>query len=268
MQETLTFTSFFKDAQLQQQYEENGYVVIKKFIDKDKINKLLQAYRQFSDFGFEEFHASNYAKNMDTNMFVNKAVQNILVPVIAEKIKNFRPLIGLFYIKPPTKKSSFHIHSDWSLVDERFYSSINVWVALCNVDATNGNLFVFEKSHLVKNIRGCPNFEYPKETLFTKLLGRKGKADIFFEEGDAVIFDHRIKHGSNRNKSIVTRIAAAVSVLPVNAPLVHYYKHKNGAIEMFEVEDDFYLKYDLSSAPVNAISKGFVAKDFFKSTHG
>lgn len=260
---TTVFTPFFKDENLQRELEEKGYVIIKNFLTKNETGALFNSFNQLAQYDIENFHVSNYGKDYNKNVQIDKSVKDVLLPVISRHLKGYRPMPGLFYIKPANKKSKFHIHIDWSIVDERYFSSLHVWVALCDITNVNGNLFMFEGSHKYQpNVRGCPGFEYPAENIterFKRLFTRK---NIYLNEGDAIIFDHRIRHGSLNNNSDKVRVAAGISVIPENTSLVHYHKHKNGKIEMFEVADDFYLDFNLLEAPKTG-SKGFVTPNFF-----
>lgn len=259
------FTPFFKDAAAQKELEEKGYVVVKNFINKNEISALLNSFNEHANFNISNFHVSNYSKDFSKNVLIDKEVKAILLPHIEKTLTNYRPITGLFYIKPANKKSNFHIHKDWSLIDERHFSSLHIWTALCDITNVNGNLFVYEGSHRSHaNVRGCPNFEYPKESILNRIKSPYKKVNIYLNEGDALVFDHRIKHGSLNNNSAKVRVTAGISVIPKNASLVHYHKNSSGTIEMYEVPDDFYLKFNLTELPDNIKSAAIVDHNFFK----
>ena len=58
--------------------------------------------------------------------------------------------------------------------------------------------------------------------------------------GDAIIYDHRLFHGSPANRSSELRIAINYAMIPNELNSWHLYLDNN-KINAFEVDDEFYL---------------------------
>lgn len=236
---------FFKNIDFQNTFNKDGYLLLDGIPENTMIDLRNLYYNIFKD-RKESFFASNYYNKFELNKYIDAKVKESLTPYLDSILYDYRLIVGLYYIKPSGSKSGFHIHRDWSLVDEQLFSSMHIWLPLQDINQDNGNLFFindFECDKVV--LRGSPNFEYPKEGIFDRLNFKCKRKNMYMKSGEILFFDHRLKHGSNINISNVERIAVGISILPKNAPLIHYYKTNKHKIIMYEVSDDFYLRFNL-----------------------
>ena len=257
--------NYFKDEAHQDFYSKHGYVVIENFVDADILNKLEVFFDKHMPSSEKPFYVSNWCNDEKINSNIDQTIRSLLQKNIDTHLQNHRVIIGLMFSKNATKDSAYYVHRDWALVDERKYSSLHFWLPLVDITEENGNLFVFEGTHKVGPIvRGSPSFDYPKEGLIHKIKNQFGKKDVYLKKGSVLIFDHRLKHGSRANLSNSERKVVGLSVIPKEADLIHYHKHSNGEIEIFKVEDDFYLNFNLVDMPEKERSLGKINNDFFK----
>ena len=100
---------YFLDKIHQQNFIENGYVVIKNSVEKSQISFL-------------------------KNLF------NIQHCVVENG--------GNFQIKPASKHSVLNPHQDSPIIDETTYYAVFIWIPLCDITLQNGPVWVLPKSHL------------------------------------------------------------------------------------------------------------------------
>lgn len=241
----------FKDINLQKIYDKQGYAVLKLLSNED-ISQLMKLYQSIEVESIFDFQVSNYEKNPEKNKFIDSEIKKILVPKLDSYFQNYRTLLGFFYIKFATNNSSFYIHKDWNIVDESKYHSIHIWIPLIDTNQKNGNLFFcpFDYISNKKTYRGSPGFEYPAPNFFTKQINKYYQKDIYTNIGQAICFKHNMTHGSRTNNTETVRVAAGISLIFDGAPMVHYHQNQNNEIYEYEVDDNFYLDFDLENPPI------------------
>lgn len=242
----------FINPDLQKTFDNKGFVVI-DLLDSSEIKALQMIYNQYPAQKVADFQVSNYEKDPQKNKAIDFAIKRIISKKISTHINGYRMLSAYFYIKFPGQKSSFYIHKDWNIVDESKNSSMHIWIPLADTNIKNGNLFFcpFEYKLNRPSFRGSPGFEYPKTGFISRFVNNRFQKDVFTKEGQAICFKHKMTHGSRANNTETQRVAAGVSILPVNAQMIHYHMDKNDNIQKFNVSDDFYLDFDLNSYPVS-----------------
>lgn len=236
------------DPILQRRFDNKGYVVI-DFLEQSEIDILKKIYADFPANKVADFQVSNYEKNPKKNRKIDLAIKNVIADKISLFIKDYKLLTGFFYVKFTGESSAFYIHKDWNIVDESKYTSMHIWIPLSDTTIKNGNLF-FCPYDYKKGLtyRGSPGFEFPKPSRLTEIINRFYKKDIFTKCGQAVIFDHKLTHGSNPNVTDEIRVVAGISIIPSNSSLIHYCQDLSGKITAKSVSDDFYLDFDLNGS--------------------
>jgi len=243
------FSTFFKDTTLQKQFCSNGFIIV-DLIDEAGIELLTKLYNDTCSTNAKVFESSNYGGDAERNEIINQRIIEIVTPYLDSILSQFNPVVGLFYIKPSGKKSKFYDHYDWTLVDETKHSSINIWIPLTDISSKNGNLYMYSNKDLQKlSLRGSPDLQYPPATLWRRLKDAFSKSDVYPKKGQAVIFDHRMKHGSRKNISNESRVAVGISAVPKNAQLIHYHRKRKNEVIKLAVDKEFFTTYNLQSFP-------------------
>jgi len=258
----------FRDKKLQQQFEDNGYVVI-PLLDEQEIAALQNVYDTYTyNFGNRKgYHATPHSKDANYNLLIH----NEIVKVAGERIKSFfidyRPLIAIFFVKEPDPDSNLPMHQDWALVDENQHPSLGVWCPLVDVNEHNSNLWVLKGSHKhVQTVRGGPHFpDFPEYDVIEPAVYDKYIEKISVKAGTAICFDHRLLHCSPPNLSDKTRVAISVGMIPSEAQPIHYHKYPNNEVKMFAVDDDFFIQPYDGKAPDMPILSSFPYE--FKGTY-
>ncbi len=240
----------FVNTTYQKEFDKNGYILL-NLLDSIDIQKLNELYNNFSIERVADFQVSNYEKNSVKNHSINEGIKKIISDKISIFFTDYRMLSAFFYIKYTGNESSFYLHKDWNVVDESKHNSIHIWIPLTDTNKKNGNLFIcpFDYKLNLLSFRGSPGFQYPESNKIIKLLNKWYQVDLHTKKGQAICFKHSMTHGSRGNLSENVRVAAGISLIFNNAPMVHYHQNKEGEIFEYKVSDDFYLDFDLNSAP-------------------
>lgn len=241
----------FRDDALQKEFEEKGYVLL-PFLNGDEVDYLREQYTCLQHDLGKGFHASMHSKNIDYRRKVNQIISAIFTPKAQQILLNYRPLVANYTVKEPGQASFFDFHLDWNMVDETLYRSITIWCPLTDTNAENGNLWILEASHTLGNSYRCgPGlelfFEHPDELQKMKYE----KKALPMKAGQAIIYDHKLFHGSPPNMSRDIRIAINQAMCPAEAPAMHYASVDNGDIQAFEVDDDFFCRVIIDKLELN-----------------
>ncbi len=232
--------TFIEDKK-QKLFEEEGYVLVDSFLSKEEIAQLRAFYFKLDNDLGDGFHATMHSHLIEYRRKVSQGIANVFVPKTQRLLNEYRPLVANFTVKEPGTASFFDFHLDWNMVDETKYRSITIWTPLVDTNEQNGNLWILEKSHLLGNSYRCgPGLAlYFENTNEFKDIKLKKKA-LPMKAGDAIIYDHKLFHGSPPNLTNEPRLAINQAMAPISAPSLHYQERKKKRIVVYQVEDDFY----------------------------
>ncbi len=240
----------FSNNELESGITEKGYVVVSKFLPTDKCSLLYDFFEQHPLADDRAFTISNWNDDATLRSATFKQISDTLLPYSDTLLLHYKPVMGVFTIKKPGAQSDMLLHQDWSLVDETQYRSVSVWVALCDMDSTNGNLQVAEGSHVYastpRGINAPVPFEHIRQHMHEHCL-----TDLPLKKGDAIIFDHRLIHASPPNYSNNIRVAAVLALIPHEASLIHYYKplHIETEFELLQLDEAGFYLFDFFDGP-------------------
>lgn len=242
----------FLDPARQQRFEKYGYLVMDLLTESD-IRKLRDIYDRYPPRQVANFQVSNYEKDTEKNKVIDAAIKSVIAGPISERLSGYKLLSAFFYIKFPGSESAFYIHKDWNIVDESKYTSLHIWIPLTETNAENGNLFMCPYDYRKQfSFRGSPGFEFPEPGFLTRLANNLYKVDVYTKPGQAICFDHRMTHGSRANRTDAVRVSAGISLVPEEAPVVHYHQNEQGRIEKYEIAEDFYLDFNLTNLSIKS----------------
>ena len=242
-------TSIFKDIDLKEKFEENGFLII-PFLNKEEVQELKDFYNSLTEEGHKNeygFHLTLDNPNQDFVKGVIRKIRKALNPALSNLFQDFQVIGESFLVKEPGAANFIPPHQDWTFVDEQKYYSIKVWVPLENVALRNGGLGLIKGSHqFLSHKRGSPlpYFQSPYDQhgqLLYKYLDTPA-----LKAGEVILFDDRLVHGSFPNLSNTPRIAVGLTLTPLEAPLFHYFLHPKTdppVIEKYEIDKDFLLTF-------------------------
>jgi hypothetical protein len=224
-------------------FDKNGYVVT-NFLTTTQTDELKELYQSMIHPFSDGFKATLHSQDKTYKRLVNEGILNIIGSDYSSLILNYRPFIANFLIKFPGKQGNLQIHQDFTFTDESKYTSLNIWIPLIDVDTNNGCISVLSGSHKWKSsVRASPSSPSFFDCKDEQLLHLPMKV------GEALIHSHRLFHSSGENKSNVPRIAVCIGLIPVEAPLVHHFLHKDMMLDTFHVSDDFFKNFNIGDYP-------------------
>ena len=202
---------------LRSQLDKDGYVIFKKFLNKDFVTNIRKSAEaifqiQFDTFGYKEEFKDNMIRlfNEHEEIFKNcgKLIQTGLIPLyqlasdpelvtyleeLGIEFPNMCTRPVLFFNHPELAKEEVYYktpnHQDWSSM-EASLNSLVVWVPLVDVNKKNGSIIIYPGSHKngvlpFKTNGGFAQVEYEGESIQPEL-----------EIGDIVIFSTMLVHKS------------------------------------------------------------------------
>jgi hypothetical protein len=235
--------SVFKDENLQNQFEREGYIVV-PFYSEEEISALVKCYDELHPSNEVGFFPSTFSNDKSYRQRADEEVRRIGQKHINHYCKNIRVILGSFIVKNPGPESGMCVHQDMSLVDESRFTGINIWVPLVDLTVENGALFVLPGSHrLFPTYRSStiPEFFSPiMENLKDYLQ------PVLIPAGHAVFFDQSIVHFSPPNYSDSKRIVTNTYFTHQDAEFRTYYWDKKtpNQVEEFEQDRNFMLDFE------------------------
>ena len=251
----------FISPQHQQKFEEDGFVKI-PLLNASEITSLLAEYDKVSE-QHERLNIPYITTSLtyDAGLIarVDEVLQRIMGPAIDKFMIHYKLLFGNFLIKMPVSNSETAPHQDISFVDEDQYASVNIWVALQDINKENGCMYFLKGSHkLVSTLRPACQYDWEFEQVKEEIIRH---ADTFTAKaGDAFIFNHAVLHGSYPNTSGKPRVAAVIAAYHSEAPLIHYYmpKDKKGVLQKYAMTKEAFLNFTEGEPP----QKGVLVEEF------
>jgi ectoine hydroxylase-related dioxygenase (phytanoyl-CoA dioxygenase family) len=238
----------FKDKKHQEEFEQNGYVVL-PFLSEGEIDFLSQTFDQnFPDFP-DGFYSTSFSKDEQAKKNTWLAIDEIFDAKIQHLAMPYRKLGSCFLTKSPGDKGEMPIHQDWTIVDEPRYHSITVWVPLCDVDDKNGAMQAIPGSHKFSKALRSPSIPDPLDQIAGIL--RKDLVDIPMKAGEALVFSQALFHASPPNKGMDVRKVVTFGFIPQEAELFFHYLNEEGRVEKYKVPDSFFGDYntEIGGAP-------------------
>lgn len=146
-------------------------------------------------------------------------------------------------VKPPSPSSELGPHQDFSLIDERRWRSLYLWIPLVDTDERNGTLHVVPGSHRFTNAIRSQHVP----AVFDEVLPQVHESAVRLDcrAGDLVLMVSGVVHFSPPNQTDEVRLAAHGIVKPTAAPLVFYYADDEtpaDKVECYELDLPTYVR--------------------------
>ena len=241
--------AILNDPSKEKELQNNGYVVIPNYLSQIEVDDLNDYYLSLALAPPAGFHVSNY----NTDVALKKNISNKIAEVIGTKaniyLNNYKPLTGLFYIKEADEAEDFYIHLDWNMVNEAKFQSIAIWVPLVDINDKNGGIALLKGSqHEPLRWRGNPGFCYPSYNA-DELKQKYEVVRPRLKAGDAVLWTHKLFHGSAQNISGSRRIAASQILIPSESQPILINTNGAGEYELYNTSSDFFAELEPGQSP-------------------
>lgn len=251
--------ALFSSPDLQRQFEADGFVRM-PLLAPGEVADLMAAYQavaaEHEKIGIP-YITTSHSNNADLIARVDEVLQRVMAPAIDRYLTDYRLLFGNFLVKMPVNHSETSPHQDITFVDETQYASVNIWVALQDVDRQNGCMYFLKGSHaFMPGIRPTHEYTWAYEPHKDEIMTH---SEVFTARaGDAFIFNHAVIHGSFPNGSGTPRVAAVVAAYPAEARLIHYYlpdADKN-TLQRYGMTKEAYLHFKKGHPPAKGVFEG------------
>jgi hypothetical protein len=235
-------------------FERDGYVVVAALPPRD-VARLLEIFARVSSHHTGGFSATILDADVGYRAEVHTAVSAVLVPAMADVLRDYRIVCGGFAVKQPGERSRMGWHQDISLVPPTSRPALSVWAPLIDVDAENGCLQVIPGSHRWHRAPRAPGTPFVWRSRRPE-LDASARA-VPMRAGEVLVMDNALFHGSPPNRGAHVRPVAAAPFTPTEAPLVYYHRVEKTsaagavALECFHVDAAFYLTHRLGVRPAN-----------------
>lgn len=241
----------FKDQNLQDLFERDGFVKLKLFTPAQIAN--LRDY-------YENIHEQHVATRQDQSLYssvetgnselllaIDRHVKSVIMEQVEAIFQNYQTLISNYLIKDSGDKTELMPHQDLTFVNEPAECSFNLWIPLQKTDAKSGQLRVLKGSqHISKTLRVVP--KYPRPFVLFQDTIRELFTDIETDIGECVVINHSLVHGSSLNLTGKPRVAVILGMCSAPAEVHYHYMPDNNAakIEKYKMtaEDYYYFKPD------------------------
>jgi ectoine hydroxylase-related dioxygenase (phytanoyl-CoA dioxygenase family) len=241
----------FKNNELQKRFDRDGYVVI-SLLGKEETCQLSALYREVQPVSFKGFSSTIYNQDIGLKKSTSERIASIVGDKISRHFESYRLLGFSFLCKTPGEDSIMPIHQDWTIVDESKFDSITIWVPLVDVDDINGAMKVLPGSHKFSDALRSPTLNGVFQNIYPQIEEKMEWLKI--KAGEAVVFSQALLHASPPNMSENDRIIATFGLVHQLAKLSFYHKTKDGLVEQYSIDDDFFLTYNnIGQAPANLI---------------
>ncbi|NBX81404.1 MAG: hypothetical protein EBQ94_13710 [Flavobacteriales bacterium] len=240
--------SMFKNQDYAETLVKEGVVKI-PFLSNEQLQKLNEFYFEMHPDDdlpalYDGIHMTIWHSDLEYKFKIRDNIKLIIAKAFEDNFLNYRALSHQFIVKKQGSVTTFPIHQDWSIVDENKFFSLNIWIPLHDVDASNGAMWIVKGSHKIdRKIRGA-GILFPDYTkMFSELKPFMTSYDM--KAGEALIFYHSTIHGSPCNQSENSRKVVQVSLLPKEAiKQIFFQKDEFSLLEIHYPKDDFSFEYN------------------------
>jgi len=241
----MAFVDILSESSGNTDLQQKGYAIV-PFLNAKEIKQLTDFFYQNHPALPDGMYASSHAGDFAFRKKMNEEIKNICARAMEVAFQNATPLGSTFMVKSKGENGSLHPHQDWSIVDEKEFNSYNIWLPLVDVNEQNGTLLILPDSHnMFDNIRGLnipSSFENVMQQVWQYLVPINMKA------GEALVYDHRLLHASNINKTTTPRLVVVYGLIP-SAANMRYHFGRDGQIEEYECTPDFYFNENITQGP-------------------
>lgn len=204
-----------------------GWAVV-PFLTPDEVEALVDHYRGLG-LTAENNYCSIHERSSELKQGIGEQIRSAVEARVTDlDLPDHLVMGGVYIVKGPTQQF-VEPHRDPTFVDETVGRSMNMWIPLQAVDRHNGCLWILPNSqHGDDSVRPGNSYEFP--SYFDQIPTEEiwdAMVPIEMKAGEALIYDHRLLHGSRANDSGVERISVVVGLIPEGAELFFYHSEED-----------------------------------------
>lgn len=222
----------FTDDSLQQQFEQDGFVIIDLLNPQELAELNAFSYGVIDD--HQGFYTSHHMPDADKRKLIDITLKRYFDNKFTGVLADYRSIFHNLLVKNPGVDSTLAMHQDWCFTNEQQYAGLNVWAPLINSTKNNGCLQVIKASHRyalpVYRGRGFNVLEKIKHDSFENYT-----TDVEVPAGKCVIMHLALMHSSLPNVTDKTRIAVSAIMVPKEAQVLQYCRNNEADNFIYEV---------------------------------
>lgn len=233
----------FTDPALNDQFEREGYVILRKQLDID-FKKTYDFFNALDSRVDSTFYSALWSPDTEFRSVVDSRIKEILGPVCSRYLKDYKPFFSDLLVKRPSLFEKLNWHQDWTFVDESKFTQVFIWSPLQDVTRMNGCMMILPHSHkYFRSVRGSnidSGLDYEKLAQLEKEHARY----LELEKGDVLIFNQSLLHASPPNRSFRNRLAIGLYCIPQEAETYHFhYDTESKKYLQYQIDLDFILHF-------------------------
>lgn len=236
-----------KDAAAQRHLERFGFAIL-PVVPSDVIAAAQELYARLGPAPDDPQIALNWtfhSQSTEHKRAVKEEMLSLFSPILDSILDDHEVYLTTFITKWPGPNSGFAPHQDPSLVDEREFRGVTIWIPLVDTGTVegrdNGALHFVPGSHeFSKTLRVSDVDQSPLAGHEHDIVERHG-VSAPTTAGDVLVFDNRVIHYSMPNETDEPRVVMSFGVRPAASSCVLLRQDGAGGVDIYEVDDDFYI---------------------------
>lgn len=231
----------------QDELEHFGFTIV-PFLDDQQLQAVREAYAELGPAPDDPGVALNWSFHSRSSVY-KRAVGEVFLPLVQDAVdglfEEYESFLTTFIIKWPGSNGGFAPHQDPSLVDEREFRGVTLWIPLDDTGpvhgADNGMLNLVPGSHkFSRQLRESNVDRWVFADHEEAIVSRYG-VGVPTTAGEALVFDNRVIHYSMPNQTDSPRVVLSLGMRPREASCVLVRTTPAGMTEVFDIDDDFYV---------------------------
>jgi len=245
------FYDILKDETIENEVNSKGYAIINLLSEVEieklqiKMNAIFSNRDNFSG-TFSSVSALNKEDRKKVHLFIKDTITNKLNCYF----KNFKIPLSLFYSRKPDNKYLLEWHNDPSLLlNEHLEPFYALWCPLVDVNNLHGALKVIPGSHRWVNKLNLAykiqDWHFEKQRDYLNKFG----VNLSLKAGQAVIFDARLIHGSEPNKSKIYRDNIVMRICHQNSAFFNLFikQPESKKADLYMQNEDYFFSDTLKN---------------------
>jgi len=242
----------FTDPGLEEEFRRTGYVV-RPLLSAAQVAAITDRFHALMPNQAPDYDATPRSRDTDYRWAVFETIRSSLQETVATILPGYRACLGAFISKAAgSEKSRVWLHQDYTFADPAEHTAVHIWVPLVDVDEHNGCLKVVAGSHtFFDHISATPQNPSPYKAV-VDTLDAHFCTQLPMAAGSALIYDGRLLHGSDNNRSTEFRLALGSSWIPqtVASRLYCWNETNPRQLDYLDVTEEFLAKQLRPGSPV------------------
>jgi len=232
-------------SDMDDQLREEGFVVV-PLLETSQLAALRQLYAETHPVAPVGFYSSTHVADQAFRNTISERAIAIVAPSLDRLLDRMRLLGAALINKAPGANGILQPHQDWNIVDETAYRSFNIWIPLQDTHAANGAFQYLPQSH--NRLPTYRSINLPNICQDVQALVWAHMTVLHMNAGEALLYDHRLIHGSHLNQTQSPRTALVIATTFQEADMRYYYQEGEGIGE-YACTPAFYLAGNPAAGP-------------------